>query len=554
MNFTVVLAAGSRAPQNMPQGLTASHMLTVVNGRPILSWVVRDILKKTDDQVILVCDGDDDELISFYKRRYKQHARVEQALLLNSPSINHSLKVGLDAIDAESKISNSRVRVVLGDTFLLGVEYTQEDAVYIADFSYASDIWCVASLDENQQIACYHNKKKGLTSPDYKAIVGRYEFSSFSLLQASLESVLARHERELSFVLEAYAEHKPLEAREISTESWIDFGHLEGVSKANRQLIESRSFNALTINAIIPEILKKSANKQKMMTELYWYQQLPKSLKALVPNIIDSHECDTHYAICMEYHGYGTLAEKFVYFELPMSFWTFVLTKLLDIIALFKKYAHEVSPAAIDLQAIYEHKTFSRLDALSRQRPEWGVLLAEDYIKINGKAYKNLNLLSDKITEKNRHLIKTGDVAIVHGDLCFNNILFDINSGVVKLIDPRGEFGGKTPSCLGDVRYDLAKLRHSFCGNYDCVIESDFQLSGAGSEFQFEIYKAGQAEREALFDKLMVEYGYEPTDIRYIEGLLFLSMIPLHQDSYKKQKAFWLSGIMALNEFFWGNS
>ncbi len=51
------------------------------------------------------------------------------------------------------------------------------------------------------------------------------------------------------------------------------------------------------------------------------------------------------------------------------------------------------------------------------------------------------------------------------------------------------------------------------------------------------------------FDKKISE-EYNLQSIKLIEGLLLLSMLPLHRDSLKKQLAFYVVGLSSLNEVF----
>ena len=42
--------------------------------------------------------------------------------------------------------------------------------------------------------------------------------------------------------------------------------------------------------------------------------------------------------------------------------------------------------------------------------------------------------------------------------------------------------------------------------------------------------------------------AFNPQEIKFIEGLLFLSMIPLHKDNFSRQKVFYLKAIELLND------
>jgi len=60
----------------------------------------------------------------------------------------------------------------------------------------------------------------------------------------------------------------------------------------------------------------------------------------------------------------------------------------------------------------------------------------------------------------------TGHLGVMHGDLCFTNVLFDFRTRQIRVIDPRGTLDGATPTLFGDVRYDMARLNHSIAGAF----------------------------------------------------------------------------------------
>ena len=50
------------------------------------------------------------------------------------------------------------------------------------------------------------------------------------------------------------------------------------------------------------------------------------------------------------------------------------------------------------------------------------------------------------------------------------------------------------------------------------------------------------------FDDLLTENSYDLIEIKLIEALLFLTMIPLHPESEARQIAFYLTAIKYINE------
>ena len=71
-------------------------------------------------------------------------------------------------------------------------------------------------------------------------------------------------------------------------------------------------------------------------------------------------------------------------------------------------------------------------------------------------------------------LLDLDELTPIHGDFCFSNLLYDCKVRLVKMIDPRGEFG--VPGVFGDRRYDLAKLAHSYAGGYDFIVADQFSV------------------------------------------------------------------------------
>ena len=174
---------------------------------------------------------------------------------------------------------------------------------------------------------------------------------------------------------------------------------------------------------------------------------------------------------------------------------------------------------------MYTEKTLSRLSYLD---------LDEKYI-INGE---NVGSIRDIITDLDTYIDKDCYKynSIMHGDLCFSNILYDSRSNHIKLIDPRGVDNKHNISIYGDWRYDVAKLAHSVVGKYDFIIANRFKYKeNSPTDIEFDIEYDNLCKIEELdnyFDKIFDFKMYYPIMIN-----LFLSMIPLHSDNNLRQKA-----------------
>ena len=165
---------------------------------------------------------------------------------------------------------------------------------------------------------------------------------------------------------------------------------------------------------------------------------------------------------------------------------------------------------------------------------------------IDGRIYKNFPQIEEKIYKRCQNLYNSQDNCIIHGDLCFSNILYSVESGVFKFIDPRGKWGQQ--NMAGDIKYDLTKLRHSIIGRYDFIINKLYSIEFQKNKINMSIF-SGKIHEEIgnYFDEELKKH-WDLNYIKLIEGLLFISMLPLHNDDLERQLAFFAVGIKRLNE------
>lgn len=121
---------------------------------------------------------------------------------------------------------------------------------------------------------------------------------------------------------------------------------------------------------------------------------------------------------------------------------------------------------------------------------------------------------------------------------------------MMKFIDPRGSFCGENQQ--GDLRYDAAKLRHSFHGLYDFIVNNMYHLRIQNtSSFQLNIALAeNYPEVQEIFDNALKKYFGATVykQVRILEGTLFLSMLPLHSEDQDRQIALALRALSILNK------
>ncbi|GAG01033.1 unnamed protein product, partial [marine sediment metagenome] len=144
---------------------------------------------------------------------------------------------------------------------------------------------------------------------------------------------------------------------------------------------------------------------------------------------------------------------------------------------------------------------------------------------------------------ENMGIYEKQSFSIIHGDLCLSNILYDRRNKIVRVIDPRGGFGRF--DIYGDPRYDIAKLCHSLEGDYDFFVNQMFDLNVEDKSINLRIHNQDRhiAIKEVFHNRLLENRADIYAQIKLIESLLFLSMVPLHSDRFLCQQAFLARGL-----------
>ncbi|MGC1375508.1 MAG: sugar phosphate nucleotidyltransferase [Anaerolineales bacterium] len=528
MKNTIILCAGKSK-------FSDSLAMVPVNGKPVIGWILDDLFQKGILDLVMVIRPQDRRLTDFVHWAYDQRMKIS----LVSPggeSILHSVQAGLR--DCET---GCPIRIILGDTLI------RDGFTDTADFVYTGIVedarrWCLVTTSAQGEVLEYIDKP-GSFAPSQVALAGYYHLGDGDFLRQVLLESLRENERELSAMLRRYGKKYPIRARQA--QDWYDFGHIDNLVDARRRLLHPRFFNALSIHPVVNTITKVSDNNQKLQDELDWYLALPDDLQALTPRILRHENVNGCIRIVQEYYGYPTLAELYVYGDLDIEIWESILRKVWMVHREFLQHRGELSDAEID--DIYMGKTLERVRALSRN-PYWASLLDKPEIQFNGQPLRNVHQILAVLAPDIKRLAVSAPVGIIHGDFCFSNILFDINNQIIRLIDPRGRFGRK--GIYGDLRYDIAKLRHSISGLYDFILADMFTVSEVASGiFSGRVFTNGiQPSLKDYFDYLVEQDGYSLREVRLIEGLLFISMLPYHQDHLDRQKMLYLAGLVLLNE------
>jgi Phosphotransferase enzyme family len=334
----------------------------------------------------------------------------------------------------------------------------------------------------------------------------------------------------------------------IRCRSWTDFGHLQTYYASRAEYASTRAFNELRIEGGV--VRKTGEQLSKIRAEARWFEALPRSLLVYSARLLDSCELPNgRWQYETEYEHLPTLQELFVFGRLSERAWDEILTACCSCLEDFSKISVPDAPSD-PLLRLTRDKSWDRLAEFERQS---GTSLRNS-ASLCGKTLPSpIQIAEEMMTIVCAAPPRTASV--MHGDFCFSNILFSGRTRRIRLIDPRGTVDGISHSCVGDPRYDMAKLAHSALGFYDLVIAGCFECKRT-AELSFELEFdpppgiLSLANRFRDFKAIGIRFG-DPV-IMATMVLLFLSMLTLHKDRPDRQWAFLANALRLYSDHFGG--
>ena len=173
----------------------------------------------------------------------------------------------------------------------------------------------------------------------------------------------------------------------------------------------------------------------------------------------------------------------------------------------------------------YLRKSYVRLDAFDRKHPNF-----DRECFINGEIVPSARTLLGLVDWK---LLRDGLPSFIHGDLQFDNIIYNPQIQEFTLIDWRQDFAGEVE--YGDRFYDFAKLLAGIIVNYDLIKLALMNFREDGNEVFFDFAKRyGDQILSKLLKCYIEKKGYEFLRIELLAGLIFINMAPLHHYPFDK--------------------
>lgn len=299
----------------------------------------------------------------------------------------------------------------------------------------------------------------------------------------------------------------------------------------------SRSFNKLETDPSLSYIRKSSTETDKLQKEINFYTAAPDRIKSLMPKLINSADDCSWYD--MEYINGTPLGREYIENSLSELFWEKIFKDINSFLADYLDFSKSSSEE--QLNKILIEKAINRSNQINDKEIR---AIFFDGCTINGKPYPSLNSLmelrSDVLTRVPL------DVGLLHGDICFSNILVRAEDELIKFIDPRGGFDA--PEIYGPITYDIAKVAQSVIGGYEQLLYKKYSLINKKDSYLLVLEKPINYERVLpLFADFLRHYEVSISDAYALAGLMLAGTPLLHMEDPARAKGLALQSVLLLS-------
>lgn len=509
--------------------------LIPLHTKPLAAYAIEFYLNNLPDaKVYLAVNDVEYGLVQSEFKHYEQSVYILG--IKPNRGVVDTLSDCLNQMDEHEQVTVQLVTTV--PTLLTGL-----NEVLLDDRTSVNKHWSTVVLDTGGQMA-FFGSKAGKPLIHGHAFTGTFRCSTHLLRGVLREGV----ERPDDLLLVVQALHQKRKLKPVLCE-WVDCGHEVNYYRARLSNLQSRSFNHVRL--VKKGILvKSSSNRQKIEEELNYLRTVPEDFQPLFPRLFGETTLEGYPAYSMEYYGYPVVSELQLYWELPEQVWERFYATLSDTIQGFQSVRSGLEKD--DYQNMHITKLISRTEMYRKRfdseeersifRKEW---------RINGSTCKSLDALMPDLEREVDRMYQGSFSCMMHGDLCFGNMLYDISSDIIRLIDPRGRYGNHV-GIFGDQYYDLAKLCHSSLGHYDYLVNHLFHMHLDVERNQcnltFNLRDNDMLHRQ-LTDQLLEKLNVDKRRVCLLMALLFLSMPIIHDESRNRSLAMYMHGLSLINRY-----
>lgn len=376
-------------------------------------------------------------------------------------------------------------------------------------------------LDKDDNITSFVNKS---TEGYDNAFIGLASIWDYQIFWNELEANMKNGEIVSAF--ENISKYPGFKAKHLK---WLDTGNLDDLNRTKAYFND----NPLSLYKVTDEITYKTSKFVKFVPNKDLNKNKAERAEVL-KGVIPSGFTFTDNFISYDWEQGDTL------YRYDSSY---IYDKFLDTlksnITRSKKYNGDREL----FDKFYGTKTRERLMAFLDR---FGLEYFNREYTINNKKYKSMDHI---ITQFDTEVFYDNPMySLFHGDLQFDNILWDGHSNKFTYIDWRESFGGSTEG--GDVYYDLAKLYGGTIIPYSMMKEENAITFYEGSTIANYDYFISEDlyDFRNYYEGWLADNGYDLNKVKLITAIIFLNMSPLHDEKFGKM--LWFKAIELLSEHY----
>lgn len=526
-NRSLIIPSAGLSTRLYPLSYNTPKVLIKLNGVPIFHLLYKKAKEvKVDNIIIAVAPEFERQVKEFIDDTYANAEIPIYVQVVDKPQEGVLYSIYQATKNEQAK---ENLLIILSDTLYTAILPVDDFKSFVVTEIVKGNIsrWCLAeSNSDGTNVKKFWDKPQG-DCPTHDALIGIYYVQKGSFNHSAFEVIKMpenklRGEYQISQALDIYMDNNPIVIIRAEKGAWHDTGTLLTLQEASTDYFLARQFNNIELKE--GQLIKSSTNIDTLRKQYIWYQTFKN--KSLIPTIYEYTEYGNKAEIKMELCVMPDLGTVFNFCKAEPAFFEQTMTYLLNLVEK-ELWNHKLTEHVGDEpnKNMFLEKVVTRIEHI-----EW--IDSEKFYNL----FENLDLLSANLK-----------YCRIHGDLILSNILFDAQRMTVKLIDPRGEYGGL--GVYGDIKYDLAKLLHSVDGCYETIIHNLYEIKDDKVIlFMSDMKKRCFRVAQDVIYEYATKLGIDKSHLQFIEASLFLSMIPLHADDKKRQRAFYLTALRILED------
>jgi len=348
-------------------------------------------------------------------------------------------------------------------------------------------------------------------------------------------------------ILERVAATAPLKA--VRAGDWLDCGNADRQAASHQALLQKRAFTSWRSTRCSARSPRRAATSRSSSTRSTtcgccrgsWRCSSPR--RRLLGGLGGA-------VVTLEYYGYPSLAEAYVFENVDPASGTDLRPPPRDRRRALHGHHRPLSEGTLEEMLL--GKTKKRLDRLAGPSELVRLVKHEGEIRLNGRPVQSLAALWPRIEAEVARLSANAKGSIIHGDLCFSNILYDLRSRVCKLVDPARVLRPHRHHR----RRTLRRRQALPLGARPVRLPHQRPVLGEGPtglSLDLELRTRPDHERiRERFEKVFFGPGgpFDRREVLLMTALLFASMLPLHDDAPKRQLAMYATALRLLHDFF----